>query len=70
MPALIPLSAEERRQWLKDYEYTYLERDVADLARLDKRWRGGLIIYPGNEIKHIANPQIWAVPSHRLFTSR
>ncbi|HUN54634.1 MAG TPA: ATP-binding protein [Smithella sp.] len=35
MPALIALSEEERRQWLKDYEYTYLERDVADLARLD-----------------------------------
>jgi len=35
MPALMPLAAAERRQWLKDYEYTYLERDVADLARLD-----------------------------------
>lgn len=35
MPALMPLSVDERRQWLKDYEYTYLERDVADLARLD-----------------------------------
>lgn len=35
MPKLLALPAEERRQWLKDYEYTYLERDVADLARLD-----------------------------------
>lgn len=35
MPALLPLSEDERRQWLKDYEHTYLERDVADLARLD-----------------------------------
>jgi predicted AAA+ superfamily ATPase len=35
MPALLPLSAEERWKWLKDYEYTYLERDLADLARLD-----------------------------------
>jgi predicted AAA+ superfamily ATPase len=35
MPALLPLSGEERRKWLKDYEYTYLERDLADLARLD-----------------------------------
>ncbi|HQK80053.1 MAG TPA: ATP-binding protein [Syntrophales bacterium] len=35
MPALISLTPEERRQWLRDYEYTYLERDVADLARLD-----------------------------------
>lgn len=35
MPALLPLSPEDRWQWLKDYEYTYLERDLGDLARLD-----------------------------------
>lgn len=35
MPALLPLSNEERWKWLKDYEYTYLERDLSDLARLD-----------------------------------
>ncbi|MBI4690355.1 MAG: ATP-binding protein [Nitrospirae bacterium] len=35
MPALLSLSDEERWKWLKDYEYTYLERDLADLARLD-----------------------------------
>ncbi len=35
MPALLPLSDDERWKWLKDYEYTYLERDLADLARLD-----------------------------------
>jgi predicted AAA+ superfamily ATPase len=34
MPALLHLSDDERWQWLKDYEYTYLERDIADLARL------------------------------------
>jgi hypothetical protein len=34
MPALLPLSDEARWQWLKDYNYTYLERDVADMARL------------------------------------
>lgn len=34
MPALLPLKEEERWKWLKDYEYTYLERDLADLARL------------------------------------
>jgi uncharacterized protein len=34
MPALLTLTAEERWKWLKDYEYTYLERDLADLARL------------------------------------
>ncbi len=35
MPALLPLTVDERLQWLKDYEYTYLERDIADLARLE-----------------------------------
>lgn len=39
-------------------------------AALDKRWRGGLVIYSGDELKRIASPQIWAVPSHRLFTAR
>jgi len=34
MPALLPLSEEERWKWLRDYSYTYLERDVSDLARL------------------------------------
>jgi len=35
MPALLSLNESERFQWLKDYEYTYLERDIADLARLN-----------------------------------
>jgi predicted AAA+ superfamily ATPase len=35
MPGLLPLNDDERRQWLKDYGYTYLERDLGDLARLD-----------------------------------
>jgi uncharacterized protein len=35
MPALLPLSDQERWKWLKDYEYTYLERDLSDLTRLD-----------------------------------
>jgi len=34
MPTLIHLQESERRKWIKDYEYTYLERDLADLARL------------------------------------
>ena len=34
MPALLELNEEERWKWLKDYEYTYLERDLSDLARL------------------------------------
>ncbi len=35
MPALLPLGVEERWEWLKNFGYTYLERDLADLARLD-----------------------------------
>jgi predicted AAA+ superfamily ATPase len=35
MPALLPLPPEERWKWLRDYQYTYLERDLGDLARLD-----------------------------------
>jgi predicted AAA+ superfamily ATPase len=35
MPALLLLSEEERWKWLKDYVYTYLERDLSDLARLN-----------------------------------
>ncbi|MEW6219937.1 MAG: ATP-binding protein [Thermodesulfobacteriota bacterium] len=34
MPALLPLAAADRWQWLRDYEHTYLERDLGDLARL------------------------------------
>lgn len=34
MPSLIHLNDLEKRKWIKDYEYTYLERDLADLARL------------------------------------
>ena len=35
MPALLNLSDNERWKWLRDYGYTYLERDLSDLARLD-----------------------------------
>jgi predicted AAA+ superfamily ATPase len=35
MPALLSLPDVERWKWLRDYEYTYLERDLSDLARLD-----------------------------------
>jgi predicted AAA+ superfamily ATPase len=35
MPALLELEPGQRPGWLKDYQYTYLERDLSDLARLD-----------------------------------
>ena len=35
---------------------------------LGSEWRGGLIIYRGREIRKVGEPEIWAVPSRRLFT--
>lgn len=35
-------------------------------ARLSKQWIGGMVVYRGNEIKFMGEPDIWAVPS-RLF---
>jgi predicted AAA+ superfamily ATPase len=34
MPALLHIAESDRQKWIRDYEYTYLERDLADLARL------------------------------------
>jgi hypothetical protein len=43
-------------------------RPMRSLAHgLDKQCLGGMVIYTGKEIKPIADPDIWAVPSHRLF---
>ena len=39
---------------------------VADA--LGKAWAGGMIVYRGDEIRKLADPSIWAVPSRRLFT--
>lgn len=35
MPALFELDHADRVEWLRSYSYTYLERDLADLARLN-----------------------------------
>lgn len=36
MPALLHIQdEEEKRKWIKDYSYTYLERDLLDLSRLN-----------------------------------
>lgn len=35
MPGLLPLNEADRHDWLRSYTNTYLERDLADLARLD-----------------------------------
>ncbi len=45
--------------------------DITTLKQVAKglgnEWKGGLIIYRGEEIKQIGDPDIWAVPSYRLF---
>jgi hypothetical protein len=35
MPALLHIPENERWKWLRDYEFTYLERDLSDIARLN-----------------------------------
>lgn len=35
MPALLPLGEEDRRDWLRSYQQTFVERDLVDLARLE-----------------------------------
>jgi hypothetical protein len=41
---------------------------MKDLAeRLGRRWKEGLLVYTGKEIAQINQPDIWAVPSRRLF---
>ncbi len=43
-------------------------RPMQKLARkLEKKWLGGLVVYRGDEIKRLAEFDIWAVPSYRLF---
>ena len=34
MPGLLPLSNDERHDWLRSYQQTFLERDLSDLVRL------------------------------------
>ncbi len=34
MPGLLPLNDNERHEWLRSYQQTFLERDLADLVRL------------------------------------
>ncbi len=50
---------------------TIADRDTSPLKAvaeaLGPRWRGGLVIYSGGRIERVAEPDIWAVPSRRLF---
>ena len=35
--------------------------------KLKEEWKGGVLVYQGDEIKKLTEPHIWAVPSRRLF---
>ena len=37
-------------------------------SKLKTEWLGGICVYQGNKIEKIAEPNIWAIPSYRLFT--
>jgi predicted AAA+ superfamily ATPase len=44
-------------------------RPMREVAQgLGKEWRGGLVVYLGNSIRKVGEPNLWAVPSRRLFT--
>jgi hypothetical protein len=36
-------------------------------AALKRRWIGGLVVYQGDELTKLSEPEIWAIPSRRLF---
>ncbi len=48
-----------------------VEKDIKVMqtvaSRLGEKWIGGLVVYRGGEIRKIGEPEIWAVPSRRLF---
>ena len=37
-------------------------------AAAGDKWLGGLVVYAGQELQRLCDPDIWAVPTHRLFT--
>jgi predicted AAA+ superfamily ATPase len=44
-------------------------RAMREVAKgLGKEWRGGLVVYLGNTIQKVGEPNLWAIPSRRLFT--
>jgi predicted AAA+ superfamily ATPase len=51
---------------------TFVKKDCTGLreiaAKLGSEWLGGLVIYNGNRIAKIADPNIWAIPAWRIFT--
>ncbi|MBW2138543.1 MAG: DUF4143 domain-containing protein, partial [Deltaproteobacteria bacterium] len=50
---------------------TVSERDARPLKvvaeALGSAWLGGIVLYTGNRIRPILSPNIWAIPSRRLF---
>ena len=43
-------------------------RAMKEVARnLGKAWRGGLLVNRGNVLRKIEEPNIWVIPTRRLF---
>jgi hypothetical protein len=50
---------------------TYAKADLRAMKEvaksLGKEWRGGLLVNQGNALRKIDEPDIWVIPSRRLF---
>ena len=50
---------------------TYAKADLRAMKeisqRLGKEWRGGLLVNQGAVLRKIEEPNIWVIPSRRLF---
>jgi hypothetical protein len=56
------------RKAQKSTKSTNLKAMQEVASSLGKERRGGLFVYQGDILKKIAEPNIWAIPSRRLFT--
>jgi hypothetical protein len=51
---------------------TFSKADLRTMKKISQRlgneWRGGLLVNQGNVLRKIDEPNIWVIPSRRLFT--
>ena len=50
---------------------TYAKADLRTMKKISQKlgmeWRGGLLVNQGNVLRKIDEPNIWVIPSRRLF---
>lgn len=52
----------------RDTVNTHDARQLMKIAEaLGSQWRGGIVIYRGKTLQRLCEPNIWAIPSHRLL---